>query len=71
MVSYAAPSFYARGATGQEPSAQVALLPVEPLPLTQLPLPPSTRLDEAGRQTEQGEPILPALDLDGHGQSEK
>ncbi|CAJ1441452.1 unnamed protein product, partial [Effrenium voratum] len=49
MVSYAAPSFYARGATGQEPSAQVALLPVEPLPLTQLPLPPSTRLDEEAR----------------------
>lgn len=37
MVCYGAPSFYARGATGQAPSAQVNPLPTEPLPLAQLP----------------------------------
>ena len=45
MVSYAAPSFYARGATGQEPTAQVEPAPVEPLPLTKLPEPPSRQAD--------------------------
>lgn len=39
MVCYGAPSFYARGATGQMPTAQVNPLPTEPLPLVQLPVP--------------------------------
>ena len=49
MVSYAAPSFYARGATGQEPTAQVEPVPVEPLPLTKLPEPPCRRADDEAR----------------------
>ena len=39
MVCYGAPSFYARGATGQMPTAYVNPLPTEPLPLTQLSMP--------------------------------
>ena len=49
MVCYAAPSFYARGATGQQPTAQVNPAPVEPLPLTRLPSPPSLEQDDTAR----------------------
>ena len=49
MVCYGAPSFYARGATGQVPTTAVNPAPVEPLSLTQLPEPPSPQMDEEAR----------------------
>lgn len=49
VVCYGAPSFYARGATGQQPTAQVTPAPFEPLPLTRLPAPPSPEQDEEAR----------------------
>ena len=44
-MCYGGPSFYARGATGQQPTATVAPHIAEPLPLARLPAPPCAETD--------------------------
>ncbi|CAE8625301.1 unnamed protein product [Polarella glacialis] len=48
-ICYGAPSFYARGATGQEPSGHTVPGPAEALPSAQINAPRNKQLDEMAR----------------------
>ena len=54
-MCYGGPSFYARGATGQQPSAVVTPHVAEPLPLARLPSPPCPETDGLARSFAQAE----------------